>query len=126
MQSKIELEYPLNCSPKVLFSRLSTPEGLGEWFADNVDADGDIFTFSWDKTKSSAKLVAIKENKLVRFEWTEVENEEFNYFEFRINIEELTGDLALLITDFTEEEDRDDAISLWDSEITNLKRLLGT
>ncbi len=122
----IELEYTLNCSSKVLFSRLSTPEGLGEWFADKVDADGDLFTFTWSNSESIARLAALKENKLVRFEWSGLENEEANYFEFIINMDELTGDLALIIKDFAEENDEADAISLWDSQITNLKRLLGT
>jgi hypothetical protein len=127
MRIKIVLEYNLNCSPKVLFSRLSTPDGLGEWFADKVDADGDLFTFFWNNSESKARLAAIKENKLVRFEWAGMDNDESNYFEFRINVEELTGDLALIITDFIEEEnDRADSISLWDSQITDLKRLLGT
>jgi uncharacterized protein YndB with AHSA1/START domain len=126
MRIKFELEYTLNCSPKVLFSRLSTPEGLGEWFADKVDADGDLFTFFWNNSSSKARLTAIKENKLVRFEWIGLENDETNYFEFRLNIEELTGDLALIICDFSEENERDDSISLWDSQITDLKRLLGT
>ena len=125
MRIKFELEYTLNCSPKVLFSRLSTPDGLGEWFAEKVDADGDLFTFFWNNSASKARLSAIKENKLVRFEWTGMENEESNYFEFRINVEELTGDLALIICDFAEENEKEDSISLWDSQITDLKRLLG-
>ena len=126
MRSKFELEYTLNCSPKVLFSRLSTTDGLGEWFAEKVNADGDLFTFSWNNSKSQARLAAIKENKLVRFEWTGMNDEESNYFEFRINIEELTGDLALLISDFADDDEKEDVISLWDSQITDLKRLLGT
>ena len=125
MRLKFELEYNLNCSPKVLFSRLSTPEGLGEWFADNVDVDGDIFTFFWNSSESKARLSAMKENKLVRFEWIGMENEDSNYFEFRINIEELTGDLALIIYDFAEPDEKEDAIYLWDSQINDLKRILG-
>ena len=125
MKIKFELEYTLNSSPKVLFSRLSTPEGLCEWFADDVNVDGDMFSFYWDKTCSIARLSALKENKLVRFEWLEHQEEESNYFEFRINIDELTGDLALIITDFTEPEEKEDSISLWDNQITDLKRLLG-
>jgi hypothetical protein len=125
MKLKFELEYNLNCSPKVLFSRLSTPEGLSEWFADNVNVDGDLFTFFWNNSESKARLSALKENKLVRFEWIGMENEESNYFEFRINIEELTGDLALIITDFAEPDEKEDAIYLWDSQISDLKRLLG-
>jgi uncharacterized protein YndB with AHSA1/START domain len=121
---KYELEYTLNCSPKVLFSRLSTPEGLCEWFADDVKVEGDIFTFSWGKTEAKARLSGLKEYKFVRFEWLDNINVE-NYFEFRISIEEISGSLALIITDFAEPEEKDDAIYLWDTQITDLKRVLG-
>lgn len=125
MRLRYDLEYTLNCSPKVLFTRLSTPEGLCEWFAEDVTIEGDIFTFLWNRSEMKARLAAMKENKFVRFEWLEDEDEESNYFEFRINIEELSGSLALLITDFAEPEEKDDAISLWDTQITDLKRILG-
>ena len=125
MRSKFELEYNLNCSPKVLFSRLSTPEGLGEWFADQVNVEGDVFKFYWNSSESKAKLSAMKENKMVRFEWVGMENEESNFFEFRINMEELTNELALMITDFAEAEEKEDSIYLWDSQINDLKRALG-
>lgn len=125
MRSKFELEYSLNCSPKVIFGRLSTPDGLGEWFADKVDAEADLFSFYWQGSESKARLSALKENKLVRFEWVDMKNEESNYFEFRINVDELTGDLALLITDFVENEELEDSIDLWDKQIQNLKRILG-
>jgi uncharacterized protein YndB with AHSA1/START domain len=125
MRSKFELEYTLYCSPKVLFSRLSTPEGLGEWFAEKVDADRDLFSFFWNNSESKARLSALKENKLVRFEWIGIKNEESNFFEFRIHVDELTGDLALIITDFAEDDEKEDSIKLWDSQIQDLKRLLG-
>ncbi len=125
MRLKYELEYTLNCSPKVLFSRLSTPEGLAEWFADNVTVDGDLFTFSWGKSETQARLSALKENKFVRFEWLDIRDEESNYFEFRINIEELSGSLALIIIDFADPEEKEDAVYLWDTQITDLKRALG-
>jgi uncharacterized protein YndB with AHSA1/START domain len=126
MRVRFELEYPIKSSPKVVFPRISTPEGLEEWFADNVTADGDLFSFFWQKSETKAKLAALKENKLVRFEWPDRENEESNYFEFRLNTDELTGDVALIITDFAETEEKEDAIYLWDTQITELKRILGT
>ena len=125
MRSKYELEYTLNCSPKVLFSRLSTPEGLCEWFADDVNVEDDIFTFHWGKSESKARLIALKENRFVRFEWIDNHDTESNFFEFRINIEELSGSLALIIIDFAEPEEKEDAIYLWDSQVADLKRLLG-
>ena len=125
MRVRYELEYSLNCSPKVLFSRLSTPEGLGEWFADNVTVEGDLFTFHWNKVQYHARLVAVKENKFARFEWSDTIDKETNFFEFKIIVHDLTGDLALLITDFSEPDEKEDAIYLWDSQITDLKRILG-
>ncbi|HOF21098.1 MAG TPA: START-like domain-containing protein [Bacteroidales bacterium] len=125
MKLKYELEYTLNCSPKVLFSRLSTPEGLCEWFADEVRTDGDVFTFSWSSSEARARLIALKENKLVRFEWIDDDEPSSNYFEFRLNVEELSGSLALIITDFAEPEEKEDTIFLWDTQITDLRRLLG-
>lgn len=126
MRLKYELEYTLNCSPKMLFPRLSTPDGLSEWFADDVTIDDDVFTFYWNKNEHKARLTTLKENKLVRFEWTETsEEKETNYFEFKIIVHDLTGDLALLITDFAEPDEKEDAIYLWDTQITDLKRTLG-
>jgi hypothetical protein len=125
MRLKFEMEYTLNCSPKVLFSRLSTPEGLGEWFAEKVNVDGDLFSFFWNNAESKARLSALKENKMVRFEWLGMENQESNYFEFKIYMDELTNDLALIITDFAEPEEKEDSVFLWDSQIANLKRILG-
>ncbi|MFN8241488.1 MAG: START-like domain-containing protein [Bacteroidales bacterium] len=126
MREKLELEYTLKSSPKLLFPRLSTPEGLTEWFAEKVTADKDLFSFSWDKSESHARLSAIKENKFVRFEWADRGEEEANYFEFRINIDDITGDLALIITDFCSPEERDDITNLWDTQVIELKRILGT
>jgi uncharacterized protein YndB with AHSA1/START domain len=126
MRVKFELEYPIKSSPKVVFPRLSTPEGLEEWFADSVTVDGDLFSFFWQKSETKAKLAALKENKLVRFEWPDREEDESNYFEFRLNTDELTSDVSLIITDFAEPEEKEDSIYLWDTQITELKRILGT
>jgi hypothetical protein len=87
--------------------------------------EGDIFTFFWKKSESKARLIALKENKFVRFEWLDNSDEESNFFEFRINIEEMSNSLALLITDFAEEWEKVDAASLWDTQIEDLKRILG-
>ena len=104
MRIQFELEYTLNSSPRLLFARLSTPEGLSEWFADDVAIDGDVFIFHWQTSEARARLAAIKENKMVRFEWLDREDEESNYFEFRLTVDDITNDVALLITDFAEVE----------------------
>ncbi len=129
MKVQYELEYPMNCSPKVLYPRISTPEGLAEWFADEVTSEGEIFFFTWNKIVSKARLLCTKENRMVRFEWIGRDNDSdknTNYFEFKINIEELTGDVALIITDFAEPDEKEDAIYLWDTEVQRLKSVLGS
>jgi len=124
MKTKYELEYTINTSPNVLFNRLSTAGGLSEWFADDVYVDGNLLTFVWEGTEQQAEITARKENKYVRFHWTD-DDDPKSFFEFRIHEDELTKDLALLITDFAEEDEKDDAIDLWNTQIAELKRNLG-
>ena len=120
---KIQLEYIVNCSPKVLFNRMSTPSGLAEWFADDVRLEGKEFTFIWKDSEEVAELSLFKENKLVRFTWKE---DDQTYFEFRITQDELTGDVALLVTDFGEEDEKDEIISLWNNHIFLLRQVTGS
>lgn len=125
MKTKYELEYTINSSPKVLFNRLSTPSGLSEWFADDVNLRGSVFSFIWEQTEQQAKVVQRKDNKFIRFQWIGDEDSDGTYFEFRLNQDELTGDVSLLITDFADEDEKDDAIELWDTQIAELKHVIG-
>ncbi|OFX28326.1 MAG: hypothetical protein A2X08_12645 [Bacteroidetes bacterium GWA2_32_17] len=126
MKEKIIIEILVNTSPKILFPRLSTPSGLSEWFADDVNSRGSNFTFIWENSSQKAKLVSCKDAKFVRFKWEEDEKEkEDYYFEFKIEIQEMSGDTLLVVTDFAEPDDKEDAINLWESQIGNLKHVLG-
>jgi uncharacterized protein YndB with AHSA1/START domain len=122
-KNKIQLEYIINCSPKVLFNRLSTPSGLAEWFADDVHLEGKVFTFIWKGSKEVAEMTLYKENKLARFTW---ENDEHTYFEFRITQDELTGDVSLIVTDFGEESETEEITGLWHNHIALLKHVVGS
>jgi uncharacterized protein YndB with AHSA1/START domain len=125
-KTKYELEYDLNTSPKLLFTRISTPSGLSEWFADNVKLNGKNFVFDWDGSMQEAKVVTKKANEYMRFKWLEDEDEDEDiYFEFRITKDELTNDVSLLITDFADEDEIDDNKDLWDQQISELKRAIG-
>ncbi len=122
-KTKIQLEYVLNCSPKVLYNWLSTASGLSEWFADDVKVKGKIFTFIWEGSEQTAEMTLHKENKLVRFVWSD---EDDSYFEFRITQDELTGDVSLIIIDFAEEDEIEGTKGLWDTQIADLKHMLGS
>jgi uncharacterized protein YndB with AHSA1/START domain len=123
-KKKYELEYIFNTSPKVLFNRLSTPDGLAEWFADDVNMSKNVFTFIWEGSEQQAEIIQVKDQKYIRFHWLE-EDEDTSFFEFRIKQDDLTGDVSLLITDFAEDDEKDDAVDLWDSQISELKHVIG-
>jgi uncharacterized protein YndB with AHSA1/START domain len=126
-KTKLQLEYLINCSPKVLFNRLSTAAGLTEWFADDVRVKGNLFTFVWGSINQVAEKKIHKENKLVRFEWMGDDlNKDESYFEFIINQDDLTNDVSLLIVDFAEEDEIEATTDLWNTQITKLKHLLGS
>lgn len=127
VNNKIELEFTLNTSQSILFNRLSTPSGLSEWFADDVNLDGDTFTFIWDNSESQAQMVHKKDNKSIRFRWIDdgTPLDEEAYFEFRISPDEITGGVALYVTEQLVDNDVEDAISLWNCQIAELKRILG-
>ena len=126
-KSKLQLEYIINCSPKVFFNRLSTASGLTEWFADDVRVKGNLFTFVWGETDQIAEKKMHKEYKMVRYEWLDDDMEkDENYFEFNVTQDELTNDVSLIITDFAEEDEIDETTDLWNTQITKLKQLLGS
>lgn len=123
-KTKVQFEFPLHCLPEILFEYIATPEGLGEWFADEVREKGDDFYFSWDGTEEKATLTKFKTEQLVRFRWEEDEGTKY-YFEFNIVIDEITDDLSLNITDFCEEGDEEETQKYWENMVENLKIILG-
>ena len=122
---KYSLEYPIKTSISFLYQRLSTPSGLSEWFADNVNIKDKILTFYWEGSEEKAIVLEQKKGEFIRYQWIEDEEEE-KYFEFRIQIDDMTKDIALIVTDFAEnEDDKEEGILLWNKEIENLKNALG-
>ena len=121
---KYELEFVVKSSPKLLFNYLSTPSGLSEWFADNVNSRGKKFIFIWDGAEENATLVTKKANQFIKFQWEEDEGTDA-YFEFRIQIDDITKDVSLMITDFTYDDEIEEATLLWESQIDDLHSILG-
>ena len=125
---KLTLEYPINSSIRILFPRLSTAMGLSEWFADEVTVEKDhTFIFRWKKHKQRARRIKFKDQQNVSFKWIDDgHNDEEHSFEFIVTQDELTGEVLLTIIDFTEPDEIEDTKKLWEAQITNLKRLLGS
>ena len=121
---EIKLEFFLKTSTSVLFSRIGTPSGLAEWFADNVKEDGKIFTFTWGKTEQKAEIMTIIPNESIRFRWLNMDSD--SEFGFNIIKDELTGDVALVILDTVDEDEVEDTKSLWSSQVAKLKQMIGS
>lgn len=121
---KFEIEYPIHASPYIIYSFISTPAGLSEWFAENVNIRNDEFTFLWDGSQQTATLLSKKENTFMKFRWND--EPEFTFFEFRIVVDEITQDVAFWVTDFAEDEKSKEAsIMLWNSQIEALMHAMG-
>ncbi len=121
---KYEIEFVIQSSPQLLYQYLSTPSGLSEWFADNVNSRGELFAFIWDGAEEEAKLLKKKSDEFVRFAW--VDNEDDSFFELKIIVDEITKDVSLFITDFAEEDEIDEAKMLWENQVSDLKSILGS
>lgn len=121
---KFVLEYVVHSSAELLFNFLTEPSGLSEWFCDDVNIRHGIYTFFWDGSQQQAKEIRLIPEKLVRFQW--MDKNDGTYFEFRIDKDELTGDISLMITDFADTpEERNSSKLLWDSQIDKLLHVMG-
>jgi uncharacterized protein YndB with AHSA1/START domain len=120
---KYTLEYPVRCSPGILYEFLATPSGLQEWFADKVDESEGVFSFSWNGTTEEAEVIESEENKFIRFHWLNSPNGE--YFEFLIEKSEVTNLTILVVNDFAEKKEIKDQSQLWETQVKDLFYRLG-
>ena len=123
---KYEMEFPIHASPSLLYQYISTPSGLSEWYADNVNSRGELFTFIWEGSEEKAKLVSKKSDERIKFKWLDDEDTPY-FFEIRIQVDEITKDVSIMITDFAEDEDEvEEGKMLWENMISDLKQVLGS
>ncbi|MEN9940696.1 MAG: hypothetical protein RIT34_1358 [Bacteroidota bacterium] len=125
-KEKYKLEFLLKTSPRVLEKLITTPDGLSDWFADDVKVQDDIYTFEWDGNEEQARLLLYKMNSKIRFQWLEDEEEDLEtYFELSYIIDPMTNSVILHITDFANPSDKEGNLALWNQAISELKRIIG-
>lgn len=118
------LEFPVRCSPAILYEFLSTPSGLQEWFADRVDEKDNVFSFSWNGSDERAEVLDREQDKFIRFRWLTAAKDE--YFEFRIEKTEISNQTILIVKDFAEKKDIKDQSMLWDYQVKDLFHRIGS
>ena len=121
---KYELEFPIQASPNMLYQYISSASNLSEWFADNVNSRGKVFSFFWDGVEEKAELLSSKNNTYVKFKW--LENDDDSFFEIKITVDEITKDVSLIIIDFADNDEVEEAKILWESQISDLKSVIGS
>jgi len=119
---KINLEYGINSSPRILFTFMHEPNALAQWFAEDVNFRNGIYEFIWDDQVKRAKLVVKRENKCVRYKWLD---DGPYYFQIEIVRDELTNDVALAITDYVKPDSIEDRKKIWDNSIEYLHGVIG-
>ena len=123
---KFEMEFMVHVSPSLLYQYIATPSGMSEWFADNVNSRGEYFKFIWDGQEEKAKIIKRVGEERARFQW-DYDEDTSKYFEFRIQVDEITKDVSLMITDFGDDEDEvDEQKMFWENQISQLKKVLGS
>jgi len=121
---KFEIEFPIHASPHMLYQYFGTSSGLSEWFADNVNSRSEIYTFIWDGAEEKAKVLKERPEERITFKWLDDEEEE-SYFEFRIEVDEITKDVSLIVTDFAAEDELEESKMFWENQIDTLKQTIG-
>ena len=124
-KKKFQMEFSVRSSVKILYSTISTPSGLSEWFANDVNIRGKVYTFFWDDSEQQAELITKKNNQYVKFRWLDEPADTF--FELRIVVDDLTNDVSLIVSDFAEdEEEEEESKLLWDSQIHSMMQSIGS
>uniref|UniRef100_UPI0037528606 START-like domain-containing protein n=1 Tax=Flavobacterium sp. TaxID=239 RepID=UPI0037528606 len=122
-----ELEFPINSSPQLLYQYISTPSGLQEWFADNVNSRGEFYTFIWNDSEEKARLYSKKTGEKIKFKWMDEDNKDTEYyFELRILVDEITKDVSLMVVDYAEADDVEESKLLWENQVSDLKHVIGS
>ncbi|MBS1637450.1 MAG: SRPBCC domain-containing protein [Bacteroidetes bacterium] len=122
---KFEIEFVIRSSAELLYEFLSSPSGLSEWFCDDVNIRNGIYSFVWDGQQQQAHLVKDVPESLIRYQWAD--KNDGSYFEFRIQRDELTNDISLMITDFASDKGEEESVKLlWRSQIDKLLHVLGS
>ncbi|MCB0518740.1 MAG: SRPBCC domain-containing protein [Lewinellaceae bacterium] len=124
-RKEIKIEYLLRASPSLLYQFFTTPSNLVRWFCEEVDIQGEVFTFTWSGYDEVAQLVEDIEEELVKFSWLD-EGREDEFLQFRISISPVTGETILEITDFCDADEVEEQKDLWETQIGQLKKETGS
>lgn len=122
---KFTLDFQIETTPKLLYTLISSPEGLTRWFAHTTLKEEDVYLFKWEGNEQPARLVQAKENEYVVFQWLQDYHKDL-YLEMRIETEQVTSGVTLVISDYAEVADVDFSKRLWIAQVGQLQRIFNS
>ncbi len=128
-KTKFAYEYEINASKKMLYPYFTTPSGLAQWFADDVNIDEDnIFNFIWEGEDHKAKMASHRTNSFVRFVYLnadKTEEDDPDWVEFKIDVNEMTQTTYIKIVEYSEFDDKEEQAEVWEGLLYALKETVG-
>ena len=119
---KFSLEFHIETTPRLLYTLISTPEGLTRWFAHTILLEEGIFLFKWEGNEQAVRLVQAKDHEFVIYQWLEDYHKD-QLLELRIETDPETEGITLVISDVAEISDVDFSKRLWNAQVGQLQRL---
>ena len=123
-KERVQLEFQMRSSPNMLYELISTPSGFSEWYCNDVNVRDDQYTFLWDGEEEETTMIGRKVGEVIRFRRNDDEDPNA-YFEFRVRIDAMTNEVALIVTDHAWPAEVEETRTLWNSQIGDLMRVLG-
>ncbi|MEO8588521.1 MAG: START-like domain-containing protein [Flavobacteriales bacterium] len=124
LKERVTIEFMVQSSPAVLYEMISSPSGFAEWYCTDVNVRGDQYTFIWPDEEEATTLIGRKLGEVIRFHRND-DDDEASYFEFRVRIDGMTNEVALIVTDHAWPAEVEETRNLWSSQIASLLRVLG-
>lgn len=124
LKERVQLEFQMRSSPNMLYELISTPSGFSEWYCNDVNVRDDQYTFLWDGEEEETTMIGRKVGEVIRFRRNDDEDPNA-YFEFRVKIDAMTNEVALIVTDHAWPAEVEETRTLWNSQIGDLMRVLG-
>ncbi|HRO99921.1 MAG TPA: START-like domain-containing protein [Flavobacteriales bacterium] len=123
-KERVQMEFYMHSSPNMLYELISTPSGFAEWYCQDVNVRGDLWTFIWPEEQEETTMIGRRLGEVIRFHRNSDEDET-TFFEFRVRVDAMTNEVALVVTDHGWPHEVESIRNLWASQVANLMRVLG-
>lgn len=121
----VELEFFFKASLPLVFEYVSSEEGLIRWFCDAIIVRDEIYEFYWNNSSERARIIEYDDDKRVVFKWEDADDPD-EYLKFEVYKSPVTNETIFKVSEFCDADEVEDTIELWESQVVELMKLLGS